>query len=36
MPGGLRELKKARTRASIREHALRLFREQTYQGTTVE
>jgi AcrR family transcriptional regulator len=36
MQGGLRELKKARTRASIREHALRLFREQTYQGTTVE
>src|ERR1700681_961727 len=33
---GLRERKKARTRASLREHALRLFREQTYQGTTVE
>ena len=32
---GLRERKKARTRAAIQRHALRLFRQQGYYATTV-
>jgi len=35
-PDGLRERKKAKTRAAIRQHALRLFREQGYSATTIE
>jgi len=34
--GGLRERKKAKTRAAIRREAMRLFREQGYEETTVE
>ncbi len=32
----LRERKKAKTRAAIQEHALRLFREKGYDETTIE
>ena len=35
-PTGLRERKKAKTRAAIQEHALRLFRDQGYAETTVQ
>jgi AcrR family transcriptional regulator len=33
---GLRERKKAKTRAAIQEHAMRLFQTQGYDATTVE
>ena len=36
LPTGLRERKKAKTRAAIREHAMRLFEEQGYAATTVD
>jgi AcrR family transcriptional regulator len=36
LPAGLRERKKAKTRAAIRQEAMRLFREQGYESTTVE
>jgi AcrR family transcriptional regulator len=35
-PTGLRERKKAKTRAAIRDHAMRLFEEQGYASTTVD
>lgn len=36
LPAGLRERKKAKTRAAIRDHAMRLFEEQGYAMTTVD
>jgi AcrR family transcriptional regulator len=35
-PVGLRERKKVKTRAAMQRHALRLFRKQGYEETTVE
>jgi len=34
--GGLRQRKKARTRAELQRHALRLFRDRGYAATTVD
>jgi AcrR family transcriptional regulator len=36
LPTGLRERKKAKTRAAILDHAMRLFEEQGYAATTVD
>jgi AcrR family transcriptional regulator len=36
LPAGLRERKKAKTRAAIREHGMRLFAEQGFAATTVD
>jgi AcrR family transcriptional regulator len=36
LPTGLRERKKAKTRAAIREQAMRLFERQGYAATTVD
>ena len=36
LPVGLRERKKAKTRAAIRAHGMRLFAEQGYAATTVD
>lgn len=36
MAGGLRERKKARTKAAIQQHAVHLFRAQGFAATTVE
>ncbi|MEU4221413.1 TetR family transcriptional regulator [Actinoplanes sp. NPDC026623] len=36
LPTGLRERKKAKTRAAIRAHAMRLFEDQGYAATTVD
>ena len=36
LAGGLRERKKAKTRAAIQHEAIRLFSEQGYEATTIE